>query len=80
MYGSPRAYEELQSRDVPCCKNTVAKVVRAAGIWARTAKKFKATTDSKHARPAATNVLNQLNQRFEASRANEVWLADITYI
>jgi len=77
VYGSPRVYEELQEHDVPCCKNTVAKVMKAAGIQAATAKKFKATTDSKHGRPVAANVLNQ---RFEASRVNEVWLADITYV
>lgn len=77
VYGSPRVYEELQARDVPCCRNTVAKVMKEAGIQAKTAKKFKATTDSKHSRPVAANVLDQ---QFEASRANEVWLADITYV
>ena len=77
VYGSPRIHRELKHRQVGCCENTVAQVMKAAGIRAKTAKKFKATTDSKHSRPVAANVLNQ---QFEASRANEVWLADITYV
>ena len=77
VYGSPRVYEELQDRKVPCCQNTVAKVMKEAGIQSKTAKKFKATTDSKHNRPVAPNVLDQ---QFQVSRVNEVWLADITYV
>ena len=75
VYGSPRLYKELQDREVCCCKNTVAKVMKEGGIQAKTAKKFKATTDSKHSRPIASNVLDQ---PFAASRVNEVWLAEIT--
>jgi putative transposase len=40
-------------------------------------KKFKVTTDSKHTLPVAENLLNQ---QFEASRPNTVWVSDITYI
>lgn len=40
-------------------------------------KKFKATTDSNHMLPAAENLLEQ---EFEASAPNEVWVTDITYI
>lgn len=77
VYGSPRIHRELKERAVLCCENTVAKVMQAAGIRSKTAKKFKATTDSKHGRPVSANVLAQ---QFEASRVNEVWLADITYV
>lgn len=75
VYGSPRLYKELQDREVCCCENTVAKVMQEAGIQAKTAKKFRGTTDSKHPRPIAANVLDQ---PFAASRVNEVWLAEIT--
>ncbi len=73
VYGSPRIHRELKHRQFHCCENTVAKVMKEGGIQAKTAKKFKATTDSKHPRPIAANVLDQ---QFEASRVNEVWLAD----
>ena len=36
-----------------------------------------ASTDSKHTLPVAENLLKQ---QFEATRPNEVWLSDITYI
>jgi transposase InsO family protein len=77
VYGSPRMVRELNQRQVPCCENTVAKVMKAAGIRAKTARKFKATTDSKHNRPVAANVLDR---QFTAMRANEIWLTDITYV
>ena len=77
VYGSPRIHRELKERAVLCCENTVAKVMKAAGIRSKASKKFKATTDSKHGRRVASNVLGQ---QFEVSRVNEVWLADITYV
>jgi len=55
----------------------VAKLLKDAEIRAKTAKKSKAATDSKHRRPVAANVLHQ---QFQASGVNEVWLADITYV
>lgn len=76
-YGSPRIHAELQADGPGCCVNTVAEVMRQAGIRAKTARKFKHTTDSSHNRPVAPNVLDR---RFEVSAANESWVADITYI
>jgi putative transposase len=77
-YGSPRIHAELVARGHGCCVNTVAKVMREAGIAAKTAKKFRcATTDSAHDLPVAENLLGR---RFNPSGANESWVADITYI
>ena len=76
-YGSPRIAAELQARGVPCSVNTVAKLMHGNGIRAKTARKFKATTDSKHTRPVAENVLDR---QFDPEGPNQVWLADITYI
>jgi len=76
-YGSPRVHAELEARGHGCCLNTVAKVMRQAGIRAKTARKFRHTTDSNHSRPVAENVLGR---RFDPSSPNESWVADITYI
>jgi putative transposase len=77
-YGSPRIHEELVARGHDCCVNTVAKLMREAGIAAKTARKFRCvTTDSNHDLPVAENLLDR---QFDPSAANEVWLADITYI
>jgi len=77
VYGSPRVHEELKARGKRCNVKTVAGIMRENGIQSKTAKKFKATTDSKHSRPVAQNVLNR---NFDVQGANQVWLADITYV
>jgi transposase InsO family protein len=76
-YGSPRMHAELAARGRACCVNTVAKLMRAHGIAAKTRRKFRHTTDSNHGRPVAANVLDR---QFEPAAANRAWVADITYI
>lgn len=76
-YGSPRVHAELASRGQDCCVNTVAKLMRDHGIRAKTARKFRCTTDSDHDLPVAENLLSR---QFNLDSPNEVWVADITYI
>ena len=77
-YGSPRIHAELtKGREVACCVNTVAKLMRQEGIRAKSVKKFRHTTDSNHSLPVAKNVLDR---DFEAEGPNERWVADITYV
>lgn len=77
-YGSPRIHAELvKGRNVPCSVNTIAKLMRQCGIRAKSAKRFRHTTDSNHSLPIAENVLDR---QFEAQRPNERWVADITFI
>ena len=78
VYGSPRVHQELLDRGYECCVNTVAKLMRNAGVRAKTKKKFIATTNSNHDRPVAENVLDR--QFDSATKPNEIWLSDITYI
>jgi hypothetical protein len=75
-YGSPRIHAELLARGHDCCVNTVAKVMREAGIAAKTARQFRCTTtDSDHDLPVAENLLGR---QFSPSEANAAWVADIT--
>ena len=76
-YGSPRIPAELVARGVPCCVNTVARLMHQEGIAAVTKRKFRVTTDSNHDRPVAENLLDR---RFEPEGPNRAWTADITYI
>ena len=50
-YGSPRMHAELLDRGHDCCVNTVARLMREAGIAAKTKRKFRHTTDSNHSQP-----------------------------
>ena len=76
-YGSPRIHAELAARGQACCVNTVAKLMRQNGIAAKTARRFRRTTDSNHGLPVADNLLDR---QFNPSGANEAWVADITYV
>ena len=58
-------------------KNRVAKIMRQQGWRAKGARKFKATTNSKHNLPIAPNLLQQ---NFEATHPNQKWVSDLTYI
>jgi transposase InsO family protein len=77
VYGSPRITEELRDQGYVCNEKRVARLMRESGIRAKTVRKFKVTTDSKHNLPVAPNLLDR---QFTASRPNAVWVSDITYI
>jgi transposase InsO family protein len=78
VYGSPRVHRDLLKADVRCSKNTVAKLMRAAGVRSKMHRRFCVrTTDSRHPHPIAPN---RLNRAFCQSRPDQAWGADITYI
>ena len=77
-YGSPRVYRSLKARGVPCCENTVAKRMRAERVRPKARRPFAVkTTDSRHGRPVAKNVLNR---EFYPDRPDTIGTADITYV
>jgi putative transposase len=76
-YGSPRIHAELEARGHDCCVNTVARIMREAGIAAKTKRKYRQTTDSNHHHPVAENLLDR---QFEPASKNVSWVADITYV
>jgi transposase InsO family protein len=75
--GPERLQHELEERGVKVGICRIRRIRKKLGIRCKQKRKFKATTDSKHALPVAENLLNQ---QFEATRPNEVWVSDITYI
>lgn len=80
-YGAPRIHAELKSTGMAtgmaCSLNRVARLMRKAGIQARPRRRFKVTTNSRHAYPIAPNTLNR---QFWAAGPNEKWVGDITYV
>lgn len=75
-YGSPRITHDLRESGQRVSENRVARLMRADGIRAKTVKKWKATTDSRHKWPVAPNTLNR---QFTVTAPNRVWAGDITY-
>jgi putative transposase len=75
-YGSPRVHAELNAQGERCCRNTVAKLMRRAGIVPKTVRRFRVTTDSRHTL-AAPNLLGRV---FTAAQPNRCWLTDVTFV
>lgn len=76
-YGPERLQHELKDQGVRVGICRIRRIRKKLGIRCKQKRKFKATTNSKHALPVAENLVQQ---QFEATRPNEVWLSDITYI
>jgi transposase InsO family protein len=55
----------------------VARLLRENGLNARRRRKFIPTTNSNHGLAVCDNLLNR---RFQADRAGEKWVSDITYL
>lgn len=77
-YGSPRMTEELRRSGQRCNHKRVERLMRQQGLKGCTGKKQKPkTTDSDHEQPIAPNLLRG---RPAPCKADEVWVADITYV
>jgi putative transposase len=79
-YGAPKVHAELQAQGVRCGRHRVARLMRADGLRATRARRFRVTTQSAHRHPIAANALAR---RFAVSAYRErdrAWAADITYL
>ena len=76
-YGSPRMTRELQDNGLSVGRRRTSRLMRENGLAARQKRRFKRTTDSQHSWPVAANLLEQ---DFTATRPNEKWGADISYV
>ena len=78
IYGSPRIRNELLKEGYTVAERTVGNIMREQDLRSCMSQKFKVqTTDSNHDMPIAPNVLEQ---NFKATKPNQKWVADITYI
>ncbi|WP_311764951.1 IS3 family transposase [Paenibacillus agricola] len=77
IYGSPKVTLQLNKNGVSISERTVTRIMKANGIRSKTVRKYKATTNSKHSLPVQENVLNR---EFTASKPNEKWVTDTTYV
>jgi transposase InsO family protein len=78
-YGAPRVHAELRRRGRRHSRKRVARLMRAAGIRGRAAKRWKKTTIPD---PAAAARADRIRRDFtaDASKINARWCGDITYI
>lgn len=75
-YGSPRMHAELVARGYRCGVHRVARLMRRQGMVGKQRKRRPGTrfNDERGKAP------NLLNREFTVPNANQVWVADITYL
>ena len=77
-YGAPRLQSQLRAQGQRHGRNRIARLMRQEGIVGRQRKRYRVvTTDSNHEQPIAPN---RLAQAPVATRPNQIWVADITYV
>ena len=78
-YGRPRLRLELRAQGFAHGERRIARLMRAAGLCARSRRRFRPqTTQSDHPHPIAPNRLAKLPT--PPTALNRVWVADITYL
>jgi putative transposase len=76
-YGAPRIHAELAEAGVHVGRKRVARLMRAEDLQGVSRRKAPRTTQRK---PEAHPAPDLVQRDFTASRPNELWVADITYI
>jgi len=76
-YGPERLQAELREDGFPVGIGRIKRLRKKLNIRCTQVRRFTITTDSTHALPVAENVVAQT---FVATRPNETWVTDITYV
>ncbi|MHB1843525.1 MAG: IS3 family transposase [Deltaproteobacteria bacterium] len=74
-YGSPRVHRALVKQGVHVSRRRIIRLMQEEGLIGRAPRRFKCSTDSRHALPVAANLLDR---EFEAERPNQRWVGDTT--
>src|SRR5258705_6336122 len=76
-YGSPRMLRALRATGFVAGKRRVERAMRSMGLTPPTRRRHKVTTQANPAHPV---VANELARDFTATRPDERWVTDITYV
>lgn len=76
-YGYRRIANDLRKKGEKINNKKVRRLMAQKNLRPKAARKFRVTTNSNHGHPLAENLLNR---DFTASRPNQKWTQDITYI
>ena len=76
-YGRPRILRELGQRGINAGHERIRRSLRRQALRPVYKRPYRVTTDSRHGKPVAENVLDR---RFDGWATNQAWVADITYI
>lgn len=73
----PKIYADLVAAGERCSENRVARLMQAADIQSKLARKFVITTDSKNTLAPAPDLLQR---HFTVAQQDQAWVSDTTFI
>ena len=76
-YGARRIKKRLGRQGILISRRRISRLMHESNLVCKTKRKFKATTDSRHNKPVAPNLLAR---KFSVVKANRYWVGDITYV
>jgi len=77
VYGVRRISKKLAQNDIIISHRRIGKLMKSAGLYCKTKRRFKVTTNSQHNKPVSPNLLER---QFNVIRPDKFWVGDITYI
>jgi len=77
IYGSPKIHADLVDDGERCSENRVARLMKAADIQSKLARKFVITTDSKNTLQPAPDLVQR---QFTVDTHDKAWVTDTTFI
>jgi transposase InsO family protein len=76
-YGARKVWRQLNREHIPVARCTVERLMRREGLQGVVRGRWKRTTIGSD---AAAKPLDRVQRRFVASRPDELWIADFTYV
>lgn len=77
VYGARKVYKQLNREGITVARCTVERLMRTAGLeGARRGRKYRTTIPG----DAAARPADLVDRKFTATRPNQLWVADLTYV
>ncbi len=77
VYGARKVWRQLGREDIVVARCTVERLMRSLGLQGLMRGRKCLTTIAEE---GAERPLDRVNRQFEASRPNQLWVADFTYV
>ena len=77
VYGARKVWRQLGREDIVVARCTVERLMRSLGLQGVVRGRKRRTTIAEE---GAERPLDRVNRQFEASRPNQLWVADFTYV
>ena len=77
LYGERRIKDDLADLGKTVSRKRINRLMKEEELVCKTRRKFKATTNSRHNKPVAENLLNR---EFSHDKPDRAYVGDITYV